>query len=453
MNKRFTDSIVRNLQARDKMYQERSAGEQGFGIRVLPSGLKIWIFTYTFDGRRRQMNLGSYPEISLADARVEYSKAYAMLLDKSNPRDPQAERDQRLDAERITREERRQHPTIAELVTEYINDYAKEQKKSWREDERILLKDVVPAWGDIKTEDIIRRDVKALIAGMKGRGAGIQNNTFKIIRRMFNYAVKQEYIVATPCYGFEKGDELPRQQSRERTLSESEIKAFWIGIDACAMSPEVRSILKLILLTGQRPGEVSTMHRSEINGRWWEFTPKETRITKDIPRKQRIYLTDTALALIGTNEGYIFPSPRIRLDEKGKVIPPEPITERAVTYALRRNLATHTVTPKPATWRKPNGKTKSKKPFTVAAEKKLTIDKFVPHDLRRSCATLLSEIGFDDSTVDAVLAHLKKGEIRTYNKNKYDKEKQAAMEAWERKLLSIITGIEGKVIPIKRKAA
>jgi integrase len=451
MEKRFTDTIVRNLQPKGKMYQERSAGEQGFGIRILPSGFKIWIFTYTYDGRRRQMNLGSYPETSLADARVEYSKAYAMLYDKNNPRDPQAERDQRLEVERTIREERRQHPTIAELAKEYINDYAKENKKSWAEDQRILNKDVVPVWGDIKTEDITRKNVKALIAAMKGRGAGIQNNTFKIIRRMFTYAVKQEYITTTPCYAFEKGDELPSQQSRERTLSEAEIKASWIGLDSCAMSPEIRSILKLILLTGQRPGEVSAMHRREIDGRWWEFTPKETSITKSTPRKQRIYLTDTALALIGANQDYIFSSPITRFDENENVIP-TPITERAVTYALRRNLATHTVIPKPATWRKSNSKTKSKKPFKVAAEKKLNIEKFVPHDLRRSCATMLSKIGFSDAIVDAVLAHLKKGEIRTYNKNKYDKEKQQAMEAWERKFLNIITGTKGKVIPIKRKS-
>lgn len=451
MDKRFTDTIVRNLPAKDKMYQERSAGEQGFGMRVLPSGHKIWIFTYTFDGRRRQMNLGSYPELSLADARVAYSKAYAMLRDKSNPVDPQAERDQRLDIERITREERRQHPTIAELVKEYIHDYAKEKKKSWAEDQRILMKDVVPVWGGRKTEDISRKDVKSLLASMNGRGAGIQNNTFKIVRRMFTFAIKQEYITTTPCYGFEKGDELPRQQSRERTLIASEIKEFWVRIDACAMSPEIRSILKLILLTGQRPGEVCTMHRREINGHWWEFTPKETSITKSIPRKQRIYLTDTAIALIGSKHDYIFSSPKTKLDENGTEIP-TPVTERAVSYALRRNLATHTVTPKSATWRKPNNKTKTKKAFAVAVEKKLNIEKFVPHDLRRSCSTMLSEMGFSDAIVDAVLAHLKKGEIRTYNKNKYDKEKQQAMEAWERKLLNITTETKNKVIPIRQKA-
>ncbi|MGB4599387.1 MAG: hypothetical protein WBI04_05350 [Trichlorobacter sp.] len=58
-----------------------------------------------------------------------------------------------------------------------------------------------------------------------------------------------------------------------------------------------------------------------------------------------------------------------------------------------------------------------------------------------------------DEIIDAVLNHTKQGIIRTYNVNRYDKEIQQALEAWERKLSSIISGTEGKVIPIQRKSA
>lgn len=194
-------------------------------------------------------------------------------------------------------------------------------------------------------------------------------------------------------------------------------------------------MLKLILITGQRPGEVVSMHSREIDGRWWEFTPKETIITKQIPRKQRIYLTDMALELIGTTEGYIFPSPKQSEDENGNPVS-VPIEERSVAYALRRNLVSHTVSPKAPT--RPKHQATKGKPFIIPEEKKLRIDKFVAHDLRRTCATMLSVLGFRDEVVDSVLAHLKKGEIRTYNKNSYDREKQEAMETWERKLKMII---------------
>lgn len=88
----------------------------------------------------------------------------------------------------------------------------------------------------------------------------------------------------------------------------------------------------------------------------------------------------------------------------------------------------------------------SGKPVT---ENILGVSGFTPHDLRRTCATFMSKIGFMDEIIDAVLYHTKQGIIRTYNVNRYDKEIQQALEAWERKLNSIITAKESNVIPIK----
>lgn len=459
---KFTDKYLLTRKPQGKMYQVREA--DGFGVRVLPSGLRIFIFVYTIAGKRRQMNLGDYPDVTLATARDRAADARKALKHGKDPQEVgfewhrNPEREKR-EAAKAAAEEMK-NPTVAALAADYIEKYAKKHKTSWEEDQRILNKDVVPAWGNRKAKDITRRDVLNLVEGMEGRGNGITTNTFKIIRRMFRFAVKQEIITTTPCYAFERGDELPRPVSKERALDEDEVKAFLTNIDNTAISGEIRNILKLILITGQRPGEVTSMHSSEITGRWWEFSPKETKITKEIPRKQRMYLTDMALELIGDTEGkgYVFPSAITKLDDNDNVID-DCITERAVSGALRRNLLTHEVTAKPATWKKAvsTAKNKSKRnPFVIPDDRKLDIAKFTPHDLRRTCATLISEIGYSDEVVDAILAHLKKGEIRTYNKNKYDKEKQAAMEAWERKLNSILTGEKGKVVSIqkgKKKAA
>jgi integrase len=91
-----------------------------------------------------------------------------------------------------------------------------------------------------------------------------------------------------------------------------------------------------------------------------------------------------------------------------------------------------------------------------ATENLVGIDCFTPHDLRRTAATFMSQSGILDEHIDAVLNHTKTGIIATYNKNKYDKEKQVALEAWERKLQSILTGSVSNVINInqgRRKAA
>ena len=66
---------------------------------------------------------------------------------------------------------------------------------------------------------------------------------------------------------------------------------------------------------------------------------------------------------------------------------------------------------------------------------------FTPHDLRRTAATMMSELRFMDEIIDSVLNHTKQGVIATYNRNKYDAEKQQALEAWSKKLKEIV-GIE-----------
>lgn len=435
----FTDTMIRKLKPTDKKIIKGEGN--GFNIRVMPSGVKAWLYLYTFDGNRKEMNLGTYPLVTLETAREKFDAAKKRV---KNGFDPLEEKEQAATA-------RRDAHTVSDLIDDYIKKYAMLKKSSWKEDERILNKDVRPLWSSRKAKDITRRDVMQLLDNMQGRGDGITTNTFKIIRRMFAYGVKKEIIPATPCYAFEKGEELPNTPSREHTLSAEEIKALWLGLDKAAISEDIQRILKLVLLTGQRSGEVAAMHRTEISGKWWEFTPKETKITKEIPRKQRVYLTKTALELIGEGEGYVFKSlAKIVPNEDGTMPEPRHITERAISHAVRRNILNYE--PKKRTTSKQANTTSNKRRFVVAEDKKIAIKQFVPHDLRRTCATFISELGYNDATVDAVLAHLKKGEIRTYNKNKYDKEKQLALSAWETKLTSIITGATGKTLQFKRRA-
>lgn len=451
---KFTDKYISNLKPKEKMYQVRES--KGFGVRVLPSGHKIWIFIYTFDGKRRQMNLGSYPATSLADASSKHAAAYSILHDRLNPRDPQEERDKKLNAERLAREEHRLAPTVSKLITEYITKHAKSSKKTWKDDERILNKDALVAWGNRKAVDIRKRDVVLLLESIVDRGSpGSANNNFKIIRKMFRFAVERDILEHSPCDGVKMPAPI---RHGDRVLSESEIKAFWNNLDTCHSSDGVRRAIKLILVTGQRPGEVLGIHTDEIDesGRWWTIPVERSKNKKS----HRVYLTDMSLELIGPlkvldeksgklkPKGFIFQSP----NPKGKVTTEtgeitrkiQPLWRQAAAKVIYRNLASPVIL-------------KGKPVFTEkgepVTENLLGVAEFTPHDLRRTAATFISQLGFMDEVIDAVLNHVKQGIIRTYNLNRYDKEKQQALEAWERKLNSIIKGSECNVIPIKRKAA
>ncbi|MEI6209824.1 MAG: integrase arm-type DNA-binding domain-containing protein [Desulfuromonadales bacterium] len=268
----LNDKMIRALEKPKSKKWIRDGG--GLALCLTPATKGPWRYWYYIyispeSGKKCYKSLGSYPDMGLAAARDAVTLLAGEVANLVDPRaKDRREMESRINADAEKRQQietEEKNITVNKLVSEYLSKHAELKKTSWKEDARILNKDVVPVWGDKKAKDITRRDVMDLLEGMHGRGDGIITNTFKIIRRMFRFAVKQEIIATTPCYAFEKGEELPRPVAKERNLTELEVNAFMIGIDGCAISKEIRSILKLILLTGQRPGEVASMHANEIN--------------------------------------------------------------------------------------------------------------------------------------------------------------------------------------------
>lgn len=442
----FTDMLIRNLKPEDAEYTKREKG--GFGIRVLPTGRKVFFFLYRVDGQRKFLKLGAYktresPDgITLAEARTEYelqaARVKALKAGRQDGVDPVEVKKQAQEA----RQEHAKAQTVSELITEYIEKHAKPSKKSWKDDERILNKDALAAWGNRKAKDIKKRDVVLLLESIVERGApGSANNNFKIIRKMFRFAVHRDILEHSPCDGVVMPAPLKRG---DRVLSESEIKTLWGKLDTCHSSDEIRRAIKLILTTAQRPGEVLGMHSCEIDesGRWWTIPVERSKNKK----AHRVYLTDTALDLIGplqimdkkTREmkpkGFIF----LSTNPKGKVLTEtgeevrkvQPMWRQAAAKVINRNLAFPVLV-------------KGKPVFDVkgepVTENLLDVADFTPHDLRRTAATFMSQLGAMDEVIDAVLNHTKQGIIRTYNLNRYDNEKKEILELWERKLLVIIT--------------
>ena len=439
---RFTDMFIKSLKAKGIEYQFREKAdrreESGFGIRVFPNGAKHWIFVYSKNGKRRTMTLGHYPEMSLADARSEFQKVRVSA--RKEKQDPIALRHAEKASIKSRKDEWLKAPTVAELVTQYIEKHAKRKKRSWQEDERVLKKDVIPVWGKCKAADIKKRDIQLLLESIVHRGAPVMaNNTFKIVRKMFNWAAKNDIISLSPATGID----LPTSKvDRNRSLSEEEIRLLWRSLQNASMSDEMRRALKILLVTAQRPNEVIGIHTSEINGRWWTIPVKRQKVQKEKESKQlphRVYLTDMTLELIGDLEiydpitnlkkpkGYIFPCPH-KTKEKS-------ISRHALSRAVTNNCPSGCVN----NCRKCDN-TKCKKDKRKLEEKnRLGIVHFTPHDLRRTASTFMAEIDISDEVIDAILNHSKQGVIKIYNVYRYDKQKQEALESWERKLRLIVS--------------
>lgn len=397
-----------------------------------------WYFVYVSPetGKRSYKPLGAYPDLGLAAAREKARVLSAGVLQKV---DPLAEESRKRDAKVNAAEERRRadeaeerRVSVAELCSEYIERHAKPKKRSWKKDEGILNRDVIPVWGQRKAADITKRDVITLLEGIVDRGApAMANNCFALVRKMFNFAVERDILPASPCTRIKPP---APKVTRDRTLSEFEIKAFWNNLDQCAMSNEIRRALKLILVTAQRPGEVIGMHTRELDGCWWTIPAQRVKNG----RTHHVYLTPTALELIGDTEGkgYIFPAPSA---EKEQAMAPQ-----ALIVALARNRA----------WPVTDGKgnplfDKDGKPAT---ENRLGVDHFTPHDLRRTANTLMASCRVIKEYRERVLNHTLEKLDGTYNLYDYDDEKKSALETLSRKLECILTGTQSKVIPIRRQA-
>lgn len=436
MKTRFDDPTIRNLELKEKTYDCMAEKEPGFGIRVHPSGTMTFFYQYKVDGLRRFMSLGNYPTTSLKKARDHYqaelAKVKALRRGSADGVDPVAEIKRKQELRIAEEAARSQALTVSELCKEYIEKHAMKFKRSWQEDERILNKEVIPLWGKRKAQDIKKRDVILLLEGIIERGSpGMANNTFKIIRKMLNYAVEKDILILSVAMGVK----LPAPvNARERVLSQDEIKLLWSTLKTASISEDIRCAIELILCTAQRPGEVIGIHTREIDGDWWTIPSERSKNGK----AHRVFLTGSAKKIIDDSiariksakkipsetkyDGYIFPCPH-----KTKI---QSADRHALSRAIARNIA----------WPLTDDKgrplyTKDGKPAT---ENRLGVEHFTPHDLRRTAATFMAQSGEMDEVIDAVLNHAKQGVIKVYNQYRYDKEKQMALESWERKLLSVI---------------
>jgi integrase len=435
---------VKKIEAEEKPASKKWIRDGGgLALCLTPAAIGPWrhwyyIYKSPETGLRVYKPLGSYPDIGLADARNEATKLKVALLAKVDPmakerRDAddrkEADEQRRLSIEREAKEK-----TVADLYDDYFSIYVQKALKGWKKIKATLDKEVIPVIGKLKVKNVSADDLVAITSRIVKRGSPIQaNRVHAYTAAMFSWGVDNRHIKSNPFKGIKKP--VKAEPKRERTLSETELKEFWIALerDDLMMSAGVKVVLKLIVLTAQRPGEVAGMHTNEIDGNWWTIPGSRTKNGKT----HRVYLTASALSLLADmkNKGYLFPSP-----VKAK----EVISENALNYALRRNAKAPLSDNEGRPIYKDDGKR--------ATENRLGVDHFTPHDLRRTAATILAKEKIPFEHRERVLNHTLGKLDAVYNQHDFDDEKQMAAETLGRRIQAILTGAKNNVIPIKKAA-
>lgn len=397
---------VRNLELAKPGSSRREIPDgliRGLYFVMQPTGKASWAVRYRFRGLPRKLTLGTYPAIGLKDARELASRA---LVRAAADEDPAAEKQAAKAAARGPKKEDRDG--IEKVVETFIERYAKAntRESSWRETERILKKEIVGTWKGRRLSDISRSDMHDLLDGIVDRGSPIvANRTLAAVRRLCNWAIERGIVNSSPAEGIAAPS---AERSRDRILTDDELRLFWQGCDAIAWP--FGPLAQLLLLTGQRRDEVGAMRWPEIDleRRLWVI-PKErckNGVEHAVPLSEPAVAILKSLPRIKSKAGLVFTSSgetavsgfsraKDRIDE-------------FMLAAMRKD---------------------------AEEPEKIKLARWTFHDLRRTAASGMARLGIAVHVVEAALNHKSgtiKGVAAVYNRYSYDTEKRQALEAWGR---------------------
>jgi integrase len=383
---RLTDLGLLNLALPPKLTDYWDQTLPTFGVRVSPRGTK----TFVLKLRTGRQAIGRYPIIKLSEAREEAK---------------------RILAERTLGKLRPQSVTYKEAVRLFIEDKRKARPKSADQYEWFLDRlNFTCQLSNIHQSDI-ERELK------KVKSTSTYDHVLVAARIMFNWAHKRRYITENPTIGIHR----PCSQPRSRILSDPELKSVWRACSGMAChhvcdnnssgksTPSLPKsfgiIVKLLMLTGQRRGEIAALRRPWIQDDKIIFPPEITKNRKEhhfpVGRITKECLTgwmNTSIVHVGSS--YLFPA-------KGK--PNSPF----------------------------NGWSKSK----ALLDQLSGVEDWTLHDIRRTFRSNLGRLGIAPHIAERLVNHVsaQTDMERVYDQYKYLPELRDAMETYEDWLSSLVT--------------
>jgi len=421
-------------------------GCAGLYLIVQPSGAKSWALRFRRpDGRTAKLVLGTVfakaggvkepdtePKIgghlTLA---ATHRLVTALRHEIAQGRDPAAAHIKEKQRRRITASEAAAN-TFASAARAFIEQHARKKVRRWRELARLLglepetlaaiPKGLAERWADRPVAEIDGHDIHAVVDEARRFGIpGLERRTdgpseprarklFGVLSKLFAWLIRDRRVAVNPCASVAR-PEIPK--ARDRVLTTAEIKRFWKAADS--IGDPSAGLLKLLLITGCRLNEVAGMKWTEINedGTAWTIPGERTK------------------------------------NHRPHVVPCTALA-RVLLAAAKRiegcSFVFSTTGSSPV-----SGWTKIKARLDEAMKPGTP---WVLHDLRRTAATGMAEIGIAPHIVEAVLNHVsgaRAGVAGTYNRAAYLPEKTAALERWAAHIEGLISGQAATVTPLRAR--
>jgi integrase len=399
---KFTALSIKSLKPgiKSKEYFDKDRGETGaLGIRVSPKGKKTWFIMYYTPGQVKRFSLGTYPSMTLKAARDEATEKMGALNKGEALTEKKVETKKKEEGEGPTFNDLWEYYLTAGKIGRRIKAYTNKAESTQKEDIRKYNKHLLTPLGSKKIQDITEEDIKGVLNSLKGKIHSI-NRLYALLNVLFRHARKEKWISHSPM----PEDYTEAEQFRENILENYEIKAIWPELKG-----QIGVIYKLILLTGQRPGQVMGM-------RWEEVNPDDSLWT--LPRERT-------------------------KNKKGNHV--VPLSEQAAKLVESQRTDSDYVFPRQGSHIKYISN------YRYQIQKRTGIKGWSAHDLRRTAGTIMNDLVSNEALIERVLGHSVEKIRSTYNRHGYLREKRAALDKLGREIDRII-GIkhESTVIQLRQ---
>lgn len=400
-------------------------------VRVKKDGRVSALFRWRFrhGGKLHDFTAGTWPGVALAQIRKNRDEAERVLATGANPNDEA--KAQRLAAHaEVVRQAEEAKAELARAAAEanalrsvndvfgvWFNVEIAGRKDGGAELKRAWKKDVLPRIGSLPIRSVTSANVLEITDAIKNRDAArLARRTFGEVRQFLAFAFRRDYIDADPTTKIQKSKEFDRDDERERVLSEKELRALPEAFQSAGLLDSTRHALWVQLATACRIGEIAKAKRAEIDidSATWTIPASNSKNGK----QHLISLSSFALthmrALLEASAGceWLLPARNSKRGSESHV-DPKSITKQVSDRQLKFY-----------------GRTAHSK-RTQRHENALVLgnERWTPHDLRRTAATLMQQVGVLPEVIERVLNHVDENRIRrTYQRHDYRPQMQ---HAWQ----------------------
>lgn len=420
----LTDKDILGAKPKEIKYElvdsTRQRGAGRLVVRVTPQGKKEFCFKYSLDGARRYISLGVYPNLSLTDAREKIRPLSSLF---SQGLDPKAEIEKEKQKQKAAEQMEAMKGSIQQLFLAYTQQMSEDGKRTYAAVLKALEKEVYPYIPPAtKAKDVQPTDIVPILSAMIQRGASVQSNRVRsYIVAAYNYGLKHDLNPAQAHTGVKFGLLSNPAQVVAKQSHAEKVGDNWLTLEEVQtllsnfakvnrVGPMVSALMALCFYTGgQRPYELVASRWESVN--WKE---KSLLITADVSKNKRphlIPLTDSSIKLLR----------RLQDESQGGPF----IFPRSNDH--QQHLRTDSFSKAISRYREAYPESKA----------------FVARDIRRTCKTLMGELGVSKELRDRLQNHaLNDVSAKHYDRYSYLPEKREALRKWEVRL----SGVEAKVI-------